>query len=170
MSQMIAFKNAGNNIPVSTVTPLPVTPLGSTGGALEVEVKNDSGDPLPVAFPVIPTVNIGTAPEIEVKNDSGAALFTEPLGVPGTARQVTVTTTSTNTTLSAGVKRISIKARSCDMRYAVGAAAQTASATTSHFIEAGERLDIAVPVGGNIAVIRDSLAGVNGTLCITELG
>lgn len=94
----------------------------------------------------------------------------EPLGIPGAARQVTVTTSNTNTQLTAGVKRISIKARTCDMRYAVGSTSQTASATASHFIEAGERLDIAVPAGGHIAVIRDSAATANGTLCITELG
>lgn len=94
----------------------------------------------------------------------------EPLGLPGVARQVTVTTSNTNTQLTAGVKRISIKARTCDMRYAVGSTSQTASATASHFIEAGERLDIAVPAGGHIAVIRDSAATANGTLCITELG
>jgi hypothetical protein len=94
----------------------------------------------------------------------------EPLGLPGVARQVTVTTSNTNTQLTAGVKRISIKARTCDMRYAVGSTSQTASATASHYIEAGERLDIAVPAGGHIAVIRDSAATANGTLCITELG
>lgn len=136
----------------------------------EIEVKNDSGNPVPVSFPSTPTVNVGTMPEVEVKNDSGNAIFTEPLGVPGVARQVTVTTTSANTQLTAGVKRISIKARTCDMRYAVGSTTQTASATTSHFLEAGERLDIAVPAGGHIAVIRDSAATANGTLCITELG
>jgi len=94
----------------------------------------------------------------------------EPLGLPGVARQVTVTTSNTNTQLTAGVKRISIKARTCDMRYAVGSTSQTASATASHYIEAGERLDIAVPAGGHIAVIRDSAATANGILCITELG
>lgn len=108
--------------------------------------------------------------EVEVKNDTGNAIPVEPLGVPGVARQISVTTSSTNTQLTAGVKRISIKARTCDMRFAVGSTSQTASATASHFIEAGERLDIAVPAGGHIAVIRDSAATANGTLCVTELG
>lgn len=116
------------------------------------------------------TATATVSSEIEIKNDSGNPVPTEPLGVPGVARQVTVTTTSANTQLTAGVKRISIKARTCDMRYAVGSTSQTANATTSHFIEAGERLDIAVPAGGHIAVIRDSAATANGTLCITELG
>lgn len=107
--------------------------------------------------------------EVEVKNDAGNAIPVEPLGVPGVARQISVTISNVNTQLTAGVKRISIKARTSDMRFAVGASAQTANATDSHFIEAGERLDIAVPVGGHIAVIRDSAATANGTLCITEL-
>jgi hypothetical protein len=93
----------------------------------------------------------------------------EPLGSPGTARAVTVTVASTNTALTTTCRRVSIKARSCDMRYEIGAVAQTAVATTSHFIEAGERLDIAVPLNANIAVIRDSAATANGVLCITEL-
>jgi hypothetical protein len=116
------------------------------------------------------TATATVSSEVEIKNDSGNAIPTEPLGIPTVARQVTVTTTSANTALTAGVKRISIKARTCDMRFAVGSTAQTANATTSHFIEAGERLDIAVPATANIAVIRDSAATANGVLCITELG
>jgi hypothetical protein len=112
----------------------------------------------------------GVASEVTVNNTPANPVPVEPLGIPTVARQITVTATSTNTQLTAGVKRISIKARTSNLRYAVGATAQTASATTSHFIEAGERLDIAVPAGGYIAVIRDTLATADGILCITELG
>lgn len=94
----------------------------------------------------------------------------EPLGQPVVARQVTATASSTNTQLTATVTRISIKARTADLRYSIGTTSQTASATASHFIEAGERLDLAVPSGGHIAVIRDSAASANGTLEISELG
>ena len=93
----------------------------------------------------------------------------EPLGIPTVARQLAATTTSTNTALTANVSRISIRARGCDIRYVVGVGAQTANASTSHFIANGERLDIAVPLGANIAVIRESGATVNGTLALTEL-
>ena len=41
----------------------------------EVEIKNDSGSPVPVSG----TVNIGTMPEVEIKNDSGS-----PVPVSGT--------------------------------------------------------------------------------------
>jgi hypothetical protein len=107
--------------------------------------------------------------EVEIKNDSGNAVPTEPLGIPSVARQVTVTTTSANTALTSTCKRISIRARGCDMRYSVGNTEQTASATASHYIAQDERLDIAVPLNANIAVIRESAATTNGSLAITEL-
>ena len=93
----------------------------------------------------------------------------EPLGIPGVARQLTAGTVSANTTLTANVSRISIRARFCDIRYVVGVGTQTANATTSHFIANGERLDIAVPFGASIGVIRESAATVNGSLAVTEL-
>lgn len=98
-----------------------------------------------------------------------ALLKTEPLGVPTVARQVIATNTNTNTVLTTTCRRISIKARTNDVRFALGSVAQTASATTSHFIEAGERLDMAVPLNANIAVIRDSAATANAVVEITEL-
>lgn len=107
--------------------------------------------------------------EVEIKNDSGNAVPTEPLGIPSVARQVAVTTTSANTALTSTCKRISIRARGCDMRYAVGVGAQTANAATSHYIAQDERLDIAVPLNANIAVIRESAATSNGSLAVTEL-
>jgi hypothetical protein len=91
------------------------------------------------------------------------------LGQPGEARQLAITTTSASVALTEGVRRISIKARGCDMRYVVGVGAQTANAATSHFIEAGERLDIAVPAGATIAAIRETAATADGSLAITEL-
>jgi hypothetical protein len=93
----------------------------------------------------------------------------EPLGQPGVARQLTATTTSGNTALTTNISRISIRARGCDIRYAIGVGAQTANASTSHFIANGERLDLAVPFGANIAVIRETGATVNGSLAVTEL-
>jgi hypothetical protein len=50
----------------------------------------------------------------------------EPLGIPGVARQLTAGTASANTTLTANVSRISIRARFCDIRYVVGVGTQTA--------------------------------------------
>lgn len=162
----IEVKNdAGNPIPVA----FPTTPTVNVGNMPEVEVKNDSGNPVPVSFPTTPTVNVGTLPEVEVKNDAGNALFTEPLGRPAVARQLTAGAASANTQLTAGVKRISIRARNSDIRFEVGATAQTASATTSHFIAADERLDIAIPAGGHIAIIRDSSATADGILNLSEL-
>ena len=90
----------------------------------------------------------------------------EPLGVPGLARQLTATNTSANTALSANVYRISMRAVGADIRYQVGSGTQTAT-SSSHFIANGERLDFAVPPGGNIAVLRNGTT--NGTLEVTEL-
>jgi hypothetical protein len=104
-----------------------------------------------------------------VSNGLYSANSVEPLGIPGVARQLTATSTSASTTLTANVSRISIRARSCDIRYVVGVGAQTANASTSHFIANGERLDIAVPFGASIGVIRESAATVNGSLAVTEL-
>lgn len=107
--------------------------------------------------------------EVEIKNDSGNPVPTEPLGIPSVARQLTVTATSASTALTSTCKRISIRARSTDMRYVVGVGAQTANASTSHYIALDERLDIAVPLGATIAAIRESASAVNGSLAITEL-
>jgi len=92
----------------------------------------------------------------------------DSLGLPVTARQLSSGGTSTNVALTVGTARISIYARSADIRYSVGAVAQTAT-SSSHYIAQGERLDINVPPQApNIAVIQAS--GVSGTLEITELG
>ena len=104
-----------------------------------------------------------------VDNGRFSADAVEPLGVPGVASQLAATATSASTTLTANVSRISIRARFCDIRYVVGVGTQTASATTSHFIANGERLDIAIPFGASIGVIRDTAATVNGSLAVTEL-
>lgn len=98
-----------------------------------------------------------------------AAVATEPLGAPGVSRPLAVTASSNSVALTATCRRVSIKARGCDMRYVIGVGAQTANAATSHFIEAGERLDLAVPAGATIAAIRETAATSNGSLAITEL-
>jgi hypothetical protein len=98
------------------------------------------------------------------------AVPVDPLGVPTVARQLTASSTSASTTLTSTVVRISIRARFADIRYVVGVGSQTASATASHFIANGERLDIEVPLGASIGVIRDTAATVDGSLAVTELG
>ena len=91
----------------------------------------------------------------------------EPLGAPGAARQLAAGASSTNTALSANVFRVSIRAIGADIRFEIGPGAQTANASTSHFIGKNERLDFAVPSGANIAIIRDGTT--SGTLELTEL-
>ena len=92
----------------------------------------------------------------------------ETLGVPvNPAKQLVAGSASSNTVLTSTVSRISMRAVGADIRFSVGVGTQTANGNTSNFIANGERLDFAVPVGANIAVIRDGT--VNGTLELTEL-
>lgn len=112
----------------------------------------------------------GVAKRVILVNTAGDVpdrITVEPLGIPGVARQLAAGATSANVALTVGVARISMHARGADIRYSVGSAAQTAGAT-SHFIAAGERLDIDVPAATpNIAAIR--AGATDGTLEITEL-
>lgn len=93
----------------------------------------------------------------------------DPLGRLGVARQLAVTTANNNVELTATCRRLSLYARGCDMRLAVGTGAQTADASTSHFIAQNERIDISVLEPANLAAIRASHASTNGTLEVTEL-
>ena len=90
----------------------------------------------------------------------------EPLGQAGFARQLAAGSTTSNTALTAGVFRISMRAVGADIRFSIGTGTQTAT-TSSHFIANGERLDFAVPPGANIAVLRNGTT--DGTLEVTEL-
>lgn len=103
-----------------------------------------------------------------VASGSATRAPVEPLGLPGLARQLTAAASSSNTVLTANISRISIYNRTADARFTIGSVAQTASATTSHYIAAGERLDFAVPSPqAHIAVIR---AGSTDTVIeLTEM-
>lgn len=119
---------------------------------------------------LFPTGDSSTFLKFKDMGDGSHMQVADPLGVPTVARQLAVTATSASVALTAGCRRISIRARGCDMRYVVGTGAQTANASTSHFIGQDERLDIAVPESATVAAIRESAATVNGSLAITELG
>ena len=101
-----------------------------------------------------------------IDGDRYEYVVTEPLGQAGVARKIAAGASSSNTALTATCKRISMRAVTADIRYSIGTTSQTAT-TDSHFIASGERLDLAVPLGANIAVIRD--AATSGTLELTEL-
>ena len=103
------------------------------------------------------------------------------LRIPGVARQLAAGASTANTALTVGCERISILAVTADIRYSLGTTTQTANASTSHLIKAGERLELDVPlhldtnssnatygdlIASNIAVIRD--ASTSGTLEVTE--
>lgn len=98
-------------------------------------------------------------------------LLVEPLSVPGVARQLTATNAAQSQQLTSSCRRLSIRCRNNNCRFTVGTVSQSSvvSATTSHFILSGERLDIAIPAGSHIGYIRDAAAGADGILEITEL-
>lgn len=97
----------------------------------------------------------------------------DTLGQPSVARQLAVSGTTANQALTSTCRRITIRARGCPMRYEVGVGTQTANATTSHFIDQDERLDLSVPAGAHIAAIAIPTWGGSttgtGSLAITEL-
>ena len=90
----------------------------------------------------------------------------EILGQPSVARQLAAGSTSANTALTASCRRISMVATGAAVRYAIGTTSQMASGT-SHLIRQDERLDIAVPAGANIGIIR--AASTDAVLEISEL-
>ncbi len=95
------------------------------------------------------------------------ALYNAPLRLTSVARQLAAGAASSNTALTSTCQAITIRAVGADIRYQIGTETQTASASTSHFIASAERLDLAVPLGANIAVIR--AAAADGTLEVSEL-
>ena len=98
--------------------------------------------------------------------NAAARIVGPGLRKPGTARQLAAGSSSANTALTSTCERISILAVTADIRYLIGTSAQTANAATSHFIKAGERIDLDIPLGANIGVIRD--ASTDGVLELTE--
>lgn len=90
----------------------------------------------------------------------------EPLGRPGVARKITAGATSSSTALTPNIFRISILATGANIRYVVGVGSQTAT-TNSHLIINGERLDINVPRGASIGVLRAD--ATDGVLEVSEL-
>ena len=102
---------------------------------------------------------------------SSASQFrADSLGIPVAARQLAVSGTSASVTLSKGVSRASIVARGGPVRFVVGMGAQTANATTSHYLGAEERIDIKFQSGSTIAAIRANGDTTAQALEITELG
>lgn len=97
--------------------------------------------------------------------DGTYSVSTNQLGQALVARQLTVSSTSTNTVLSTAARKITMYA-TADTRFSIGSSPQTAS-PTSHFIAAGERLDLSLPITPNIAVILAS--GGAGTLELSEI-
>lgn len=93
------------------------------------------------------------------------ARVVEPLGRPLVSHSQATGAASAVVTLSAGCRRITMRAVGAAARFVIGPT--PTAVATSHFIAADERLDFAVRAGDQIAVRQDSAPG---TLEISELG
>jgi hypothetical protein len=85
----------------------------------------------------------------------------------GAARTIALGATSVNLALTSTCRFISITCTGGNhCHYQIGVGTQTAS-TSTHYLRTGERLNLSVPIGANIAAIQGS--GASTTLFITEL-
>lgn len=89
----------------------------------------------------------------------------------GASRPLAASGTSARVAFTTGLVRVSIKARGAALRYLLGDNTVTASATTSHYLDAGERIEFALDAAQtHIAVIiAASETATSGALEITEL-
>lgn len=141
-------------------------PLVKENSLLYEVIKVGTVSGIPIDVSGVTTVTSGNV-SISGTTITDGRLETEPLGIPVTPRVITVTTGNTNTALTSGVSRISMRAAGTNTFYAVGSGSQTAT-LSGHFIANGERLDIGLPASSpNIAVICPS--GSSGVLYISEL-
>jgi len=141
-------------------------PLVKENSLLYEVIKVGTVSGIPIDVSGVTTVTSGNV-SISGTTITDGRLETEPLGIPVTPRVITVTTGNTNTALTSGVSRISMRAAGTNTFYAVGSGSQTAT-LSGHFIANGERLDIGLPTSSpNIAVICPS--GSSGVLYISEL-
>jgi hypothetical protein len=138
-------------------------------GAARMHYKDAQGEWVEVSSSTpMPTANTSLG-SIDTKLPSqtiAGLLPVDTLAAIGVARQLAAGAASANTALTTTCRRISIHARAADIRFAIGASAQTAS-STSHFIASGERLDLDVAANSQIAVIR--AGSTDGTLELSEL-
>ena len=85
----------------------------------------------------------------------------------GTARTIALGATSVNQALTSTCRFVSlICTGGTHCHYQIGVGTQTAS-TTTHYLKTGERINLGVPIGANIAAIQGG--GASTTLFITEL-
>lgn len=85
----------------------------------------------------------------------------------GTARTISLGASSVNLALTSTCRFVSlICTGGTHCHYQIGVGAQTASSST-HYLKTGERINLAVPIGANIAAIQGG--GASTTLYITEL-
>jgi hypothetical protein len=160
---------------VATGNPLPVAGtvtanLGTIAGAATQATLAE----LSTKVPALGQAAMAASTPVVIANNQ-SRVPTSILLAAGVSRQLAVTSTSSNTVLTPGIRAISILARGGtvgtegDVRFLLGNVAQTAT-SSSHYIAPGERLDLDVSglATPNIAVIQGP-ASVDCTLEVMEL-
>lgn len=92
----------------------------------------------------------------------------EPLGKLGQSRNITVTTTSAEVTLTETCRRVRLTA-TVNTDYRIGTGTIGAAVATDHLLLAGTSIDLCVDANSKVAAIRDASATADGVLAITEL-
>jgi len=149
---------SGGKVPVDVTFPgtQPVSGTVAVAGVATAALQGTGNTSLSSIDTKSPALSTGAVPVETIKQ----ALVARQLAAAASSGS------SANTVLTTTCRRISIYARGADIRYAIGSSSQTAG-TTTHFIAAGERLDLAVPATPNIAVLGATLT--TATLEVTEL-
>lgn len=149
--------------------------LMASNNTSAIAATNNGSDGQAVSFTSIVTssfpmvYNLDTNQWDRARGSAATGALVNTLAQPGVARQLAAAAaggSSASIALTTTARRVSIVARGSDLRYLVGTGAVTALAT-SHYIMAGERIDIGVPASGVIAVL--SATAATGVLEITEL-
>lgn len=96
-------------------------------------------------YPVVDPANVKAGPYMPA---------VDTLRSVGLAKTIPVTGASANVQLTATTTAISIEAVGGPVRFAIGLIGVTASATGSHYLGQGNRIDFTVPAGSYIAAIQ----------------
>lgn len=98
---------------------------------------------------------------------SNGRVNVEPLGRPDASLTLAAGASSVNLGIPSNTHRLSLVALGADICFKLGTSNSVSAASTDHYLQAGERIDIDVKNHTHIAAIR--AGSTNGTLRISQL-
>lgn len=154
---------AKNSAAYVTLVDTSGNPYSSNAGLTDAQLR---ASPVPVSGPASAALALdSTAQEIRDRLPSAfltpGLLAVDTLGTPSIPRVQATSASAVSITLTSTCRRISM--------YATQGAWYSISGTataTSHYIAAGERLDLDVPASSTVSVLRET---TDGSIRITEL-